>query len=74
VIVLVTFTVGMVIWVAGWALGLKSFDVFLFTVLITLIAAAVRITIPYLHQWLGRDRVDPGDQQGPPGPPGFERA
>ena len=70
--VLVTFTVGLVIWVAGWALGLKAFDVFLLTVLMTLTAAAVRITIPYLNRWLGRDRVDPGDQLGPPTPPGFK--
>ena len=71
-IVLVTFTVGLVIWVVGWALGLKAFDVFLLTVLMTVIAATVRITIPYLNQWLGRDRVDPGDQLGPPTPPGYE--
>ena len=73
-IVLVTFTVGLVIWLVGWAFGLKAFDVFLLTVLMTVAAAAVRITIPYLNQWLGRDRIDQGDQQGPPQPPGFERA
>ncbi len=70
-IVLVTFTVGLVLWVAGWSFGLKAFDVFLLTVLMTVVAAAVQITIPYLNQWLGRDRVDPGDQLGPPSPPGL---
>jgi hypothetical protein len=74
VIVIVTFTVGLVIWVVGWAMGLKAFDVFLLTVLMTVTAAAIRITIPYLNQWLGRERLDPGDQQGPPRPPGFEQA
>ena len=69
-IVLITFTVGLVIWVAGWAFGLKAFDVFMFTTLMVVIAAAVRITIPFLNQWLGRERVDPGDQLGPPTAPG----
>jgi len=70
VIVLITFTVGLVIWVAGWAFGLKAFDVFLLTVLMVVAAAAVRITLPYLNQWLGRDRVDAGDRLGPPAAPG----
>jgi hypothetical protein len=70
VIVIVTFTVGLVIWVAAWAFGLKAFDVFMLTVLMTLMAAAVRITVPYLDRWLGRDRVNPGDQLGPPSAPG----
>jgi hypothetical protein len=70
VIVLVTFTVGLVIWVVGWSFSFKAFDVFLLTVAMTVVAAAVQITIPYLNQWLGRDRVDPGDQLGPPTPPG----
>ena len=71
-IVLITFTVGLVIWVVGFALGLKPFDVFLLTVLMTIVAATIRITLPFLNQWLGRDRVDPGDQIGPPTPPGYE--
>jgi hypothetical protein len=72
VIVLITFTVGLVLWVVGFALGVKPFDVFLLTVLMTVIAATIRIAIPYLNQWLGRDRVSPGDQIGPPTPPGYE--
>ena len=43
VIVLVTLTVGLVIWVAGWAFGLKAFDVFMLTTLMVVTAAAVRI-------------------------------
>ena len=69
-IVLITFTVGLVIWVAGWAFGLKAFAVFLLTVLMVVAAAAVRITLPYLNQWLGRDRADAGDRLGPPAAPG----
>ena len=30
-IVLVTFTVGLVIWIVAWAFGIKAFDAFLFT-------------------------------------------
>ena len=30
-VVLVAFTVGMVWWVAAWALGVKSFDAFMVT-------------------------------------------
>ena len=53
-IVLVTFTVGLVIWVAGWAFGLKAFDVFMLTVLMTVTAAAVHIIRPHLDRFLGR--------------------
>ena len=69
-IVLVTLTVGLVIWVAGWAFGAKAFDMFLLTTLMVVTAAAVRIIIPHLNQRLGRHRVDPGDQLGPPTAPG----
>ncbi len=55
-IILVTFTVGLVIWVAGWAFGLKAFDVFMLTVLMTLIAAAAHLIRPHLDHFLGRKR------------------
>ena len=70
-IVLVTLTVGLVIWVVGWSFSFKAFDVFLLTVLMTVVAATVQIMIPYLNKWLGRDRVNRGDQAGPPSPPGY---
>ncbi len=38
-IVLVTFTVGMVFWVVAWAFGMKAFDAFLVPALLTFIAA-----------------------------------
>jgi hypothetical protein len=55
--VLVTFTVGLVIWITGWALGAKAFDVFLITVFLTVIAATVRIASPYVKQLLGREQA-----------------
>ncbi len=36
---LVAFTVGLVIWLVMWSLGVKAFDAFMITVLLTLIAA-----------------------------------
>jgi hypothetical protein len=42
-IVLVTFTAGLVFWIVAWACGIKAFDAFLFTSFITLIAAGVQI-------------------------------
>ena len=41
--VFVTFTVGLVIWIVAWAVGVKALDAFLFTALITVVAAGVRI-------------------------------
>jgi hypothetical protein len=34
---------GLVVWIVGWALGVKSFDAFLITILIVIVAASVRI-------------------------------
>jgi hypothetical protein len=47
-------TTGLVIWLVMWALGVKPFDSFLITVLIVVVAATVRILLPYL----------PGNREG----------
>lgn len=39
---------GLVIWIVGWALGAKSFDSFLITLAIVIVAATVRAIVPYL--------------------------
>ena len=44
--VLVAFTVGMVWFIVAWSLGVKAFDAFLLTMLITLVAATARIMAP----------------------------
>ena len=57
--ILVAFTIGMVWWVCAWALGVKSFDAFMLTALIVVVAAAWYVARPYLQSFLGR-----GEQPG----------
>lgn len=61
-IVLVTFTVGLVVWITAWAFGIKAFDAFLFTALVTLTAAAVRIATPHVQRLMGRGTPAPGER------------
>ncbi len=58
--VFVTLTVGLSIWIVAWSFGIKAFDAFLFTALITLVAAGLRIARPFLKQAI----------EGTPAPPG----
>jgi hypothetical protein len=60
VIVLVTFTTGLVIWLVAWAFGIKAFDAFLFTGLITVLAAGAQIALPFVNQILKGTPVTPG--------------
>ncbi|MGI8945641.1 MAG: hypothetical protein ACR2GL_05305 [Thermoleophilaceae bacterium] len=53
-IVLVTLTVGLVLWIVAWAFGIKAFDAFLFTSLITVMAAGWRLARP-----AGKRRIEP---------------
>jgi hypothetical protein len=46
--VLLTLIAGLVVWVVLWALGTKSFDAFLITVLMLVIAGAAHILLPHL--------------------------
>lgn len=59
-IVLVTFTIGLVFWIVAWAFGIKAFDAFLFTMFLTVNAAAVQIALPHVERIL----------KGAPAPPG----
>jgi hypothetical protein len=43
---LLTTIAGLVIWIVLWAIGVKSFDAFLITLVMVLIAATVRIFGP----------------------------
>jgi hypothetical protein len=45
---LLTTIAGLVVWVVLWAIGVKSFDAFLVTFLMVLIAATARILLPFL--------------------------
>jgi hypothetical protein len=46
--VLLTLIAGLVIWIVLWALGAKSFDAFMITVVMVVVAAAVSIVTPHL--------------------------
>jgi hypothetical protein len=46
--VLLTAIAGLVVWVVLWAIGVKSFDAFLITILMVLIAAMAHMLAPYL--------------------------
>lgn len=59
-IVLVTFTVGMVFWVVAWALGMKGFDAFLVPALLTFVAAGVRLAQPHVDRLLKGSHATPG--------------
>ena len=45
---LLTLIAGLVVWIVGWAVGVKSFDAFLFTILLVALAGAVRLALPFL--------------------------
>jgi hypothetical protein len=53
--ILVTFTVGLVWWICAWAFGIKAFDAFLLTVLMTITAATVVMIKPFVNQLLRRE-------------------
>jgi hypothetical protein len=48
--VLVAFTVGMVWFIMSWSLGVKAFDAFMLTALITLVAATARLVAPAIEK------------------------
>ncbi len=52
--ILVALTIGLVWWVTAWALGIKSFDAFMLTALIVVLAAAWYVAKPFFQSFLGR--------------------
>ena len=46
--VLLTLIAGLVVWIVLWAIGAKSFDAFLITIVMMIIAAAAHIIWPTL--------------------------
>jgi hypothetical protein len=45
---------GLSIWIIGFALGVKSFDAFMITILIATIVATVHIARPFMLKVTGR--------------------
>jgi hypothetical protein len=52
--VLVTFTVGLMLWIIMWALGFQAFSTFLLVIFFVLVAIAGRTITPFVKQQLGR--------------------
>ena len=44
----VVTTIGLVVWLVMWALGIKALDAFMITVLLVLVGATMRIIAPFL--------------------------
>jgi hypothetical protein len=62
-IVLVTFTIGLIWWLVAWSFGIKAFDAFMLTVLMTVGAAAYVMVKPFIDQLLGREAA-PSEEKG----------
>ena len=45
---LLTTIAGLVVWIVLWAIGVKSFDAFMITVAMILVAATARVFAPFL--------------------------
>ena len=60
--VLVALTVGLVFWIAAWALGMKSFDAFLVTGAVVMVAVVGRFVGPFVRQLTGRETAAPSEQ------------
>ena len=56
---ILTTTAGLVVWIVLWAIGVKSFDAFLLTLGMIILAATVRMILPSL----------PGSRPDPTSPP-----
>jgi hypothetical protein len=59
--VLVALTVGLVIWIVAWSFGIKAFDAFLVTALLTFSAAGVRIALPFVERFMKGTPAAPGE-------------
>jgi len=62
-IVLVTLTVGLILWIVAWSFDIKAFDAFMVTVLLVVLAAAYTMAKPFIDQLLGREAA-PMDEKG----------
>ena len=60
---LLTTIAGLVVWIVLWAIDVKSFDAFLITLAMVLVAATVRIVSPYLPG--NRHEDEPGTRWTP---------
>ena len=62
--ILVTLTVGLIWWVAAWSFGINSFDAFMLTLGMVVVAAATVMIKPFVEQLLGKDAAAAEDRGG----------
>jgi uncharacterized membrane protein len=62
--VLVTLTIGLILWIVAWSFDIKPFDAFMLTVLMVVLAAAYTIAKPFIDQLLGRQTTPTDDRGG----------
>ena len=60
---LLTTIAGLVVWIVLWSIGVKSFDAFMVTVAMIVVAATVRVFAPALPGDRGDD--EPGSGWNP---------
>lgn len=53
--IIVAITAGLSIWLVLWSIGAKSFDAFMITITIALVAVGVKMAMAYLPD---RDAID----------------
>ncbi len=50
--ILVALTIGLVFWICGAALGIKSFDAFLVTMGLVMVGVVARLVTPFVRERL----------------------
>jgi O-antigen ligase len=55
--VLLTLIAGLVLWIVLWAIGVKSFDAFMITMVMVIVAAAAHLIWPTLPGNRDADRL-----------------
>jgi hypothetical protein len=60
-LLVLTTTVGLIVWIVLWAIGVKSFDAFLLTLGMIVLAATVRMILPSLPGSRGDESSLPDD-------------
>jgi hypothetical protein len=53
---LLTLIAGLVLWIVLWAIGVKSFDAFLITMVMMIVASAAHFVVGYLPGNRNQDR------------------
>ena len=57
---LLTTIAGLVVWIVLWSIGVKSFDAFMITILMIVIAATARVFAPMLARNRGEEERSGG--------------